>query len=374
MAALTMLTFYKTNISIILASLLLLVGSTAYASIGSVTEIDGPDAALQRDKETFAAGKGTGIQMNDTIETSKTRLGLTFDDNTKVAITPQSKLIIDEFIYDPATGKGKLGMSVALGTVRYASGAIAKNSRENVRIQTPTATISVRGTDFTMTVDDIGRSLVILLPSCPVPEKPQECFTGEISVETDAGAVVLNQAFQATVVASRMSLPSEPKIIDLDGRPIDNMLILSPPKGMPGGLAYVEQAKKTGFLDNDLLEFEELIKDLLGGEDGLAHGELDINRLDIEYLDNLLDLTNKLAGDYIDADPVLPTVKQYSWIQYSYNEEGIKIYSERPPHITQVATERYMDGEINIIQDGVPAYIQVNQGGTEVVINITQGN
>lgn len=367
----TMSISYKTKILFFLTSLLLLVGSSSWAAIGTVTEINGAPASLKRDKQQLEANKGTGLEMNDTISTAKTRLGLTFEDNTKVSITEQSKLVIDDFVYDPNTNAGKLGMRVALGTVRYASGAIAHNNRENVRLRTPTATISVRGTDFTMTVDDIGRSLVILLPTCPDPKKPDECWTGEISVETDAGAVILNQAFQATVVASRMSVPTKPKIIDLDGRKLDNLLIIDPPSQIPGGLAYVEQAAPTGFLDGDLLEFDELIKDLLA-EDQLAFSELDTNRLDGDYLDNILDITNMLNEEMLDVDPVLPTVKSYPWIQYSYNEEEIFVRGERPPHIAEVKTERYTDGQLDIVQDGIPALIQLNNGGTDVVINITQ--
>ena len=86
-----------------------------------------------------------------------------------------------------------------MGTIRYASGQIAKNSRQDVNITTPTATIAVRGTDFSMTVDEIGGSTIILLPSC---DATGACFVGEISVESDIGQVILNQAFQATVAVS----------------------------------------------------------------------------------------------------------------------------------------------------------------------------
>ena len=163
------LTSIKTNLFVtILGVLFLLAPLSARASVGTVTEQVGQEAKIARDKDTITVGKGTGINMNDVITTSKAKLGLTFEDNTKVAITAQSKLVIDDFVYDPNSGTGKLAMNVAMGTVRYASGAIAHNSRENVRLRTPTATIAVRGTDFTMTVDEIGRSLVILLPTCQI--------------------------------------------------------------------------------------------------------------------------------------------------------------------------------------------------------------
>ena len=368
------LTSYKTNLfATILGVLFLFAPLSARASIGTVTEQVGQEAKIARNKDSITIDKGTGINMNDVITTSKAKLGPTFEDNTKVAITPQSKLVIDDFVYDPNSGTGKLAMNVAMGTVRYASGAIAHNSRENVRLRTPTATIAVRGTDFTMTVDEIGRSLVILLPTCPDPDKPEECWTGEIEVMTDVGSVIMNQAFQATVVASADRAPTTPKIIGSLDLHIDNMLIVSPPRELPGGMAYIDQAEASNALDKDELLFEELVKDLLSDTDELRYSELDVNRLDVEFLDNILDLTNMLKDEALDADPVLPNIHNFkSYIQYSYNEEVIYLYAERPPHIAEVTLERNTYGYVNITQDGIIAPLQINDGGTDVVINITQ--
>ena len=368
------LTSRKTKILLFTIGVLLLAPLSAFAKVGEVTEQIGQDASISRDKDTIVVGKGTGINMNDTITTSKAKLSLTFEDNTKVAITQQSKLVIDDFVYDPNSGTGTLAMNVAMGTVRYASGAIAKNSRENVRLRTPTATISVRGTDFTMTVDEIGRSLVILLPSCPDPDKPEECFTGVIEVSTEVGMVILNQAFQATVVTSASLAPSAPKLIStLEGN-INNLLIISPPPELPGGLAYIDQADGgMTELDKDVLLFEDLVRNLLSDADQLAYSELDVNRLDVEFLDNILDLTNMLKDDELSTDPVLPNIHNFkSYIQYSYNEEVIYLYAERPPHIPEVTLERNTYGYVNITQDGIIAPLQINDGGTDVVINITQ--
>ena len=369
------LTLHNSKILLFIIGVLLLAPLSAFAKVGEVTEQIGQDAIISRDKDTIVVGKGTGINMNDTITTSKAKLNLTFEDNTKVAMTQQSKLVIDDFVYDPNSGTGTLAMNVAMGTVRYASGAISKNSRENVRLRTPTATISVRGTDFTMTVDEIGRSLVILLPTCPEPDEPELCFTGEIEVSTDVGMVLLNQAFQATVVASASNAPTAPKIISTLEINIDNMLIISPPKELPGGMAYIDQADAKGAaLDKDALLFEDLITEYLE-EDQLSYNQLDMNFLDIEYLDNILDLTNMLAGDELGIDPVLPNINQFkSYIQYNYNEEQIFLYAERPPHIVQVTLERHTYGYVNISQDGIIAPLQINDGGTDVVINITQSN
>jgi hypothetical protein len=356
------LTSHKTNLLAFILGVLLIAPLSVFAKVGEITKQIGQDGSIARDKEVIITNEGIGINMNDTITTSKAKLQLTFEDNTEVNITQQSKLIIDDFVYDPSAGTGKLAMNIAMG--------IAKNSRAGVKIRTPTATIGVRGTDFTMTVDEIGRSLVILLPTCPTPTT---CYTGEIEVSTDAGSVILNKAFQATVASSLDSKPTKPKILDILERNIDNMLIISPPKELPGGMAYIDQADEASYLEDDAFLFEDLIQEYL--EDELAYGELDIDFLDFEFLDNILDLTNMLADDQLKIDPVLPNIHQFkSYIQYSYNEEGIFLFAERPPHVAQVRMERYVYGYVNIQQDGILAPLQINDGGTDVIINITQSD
>ena len=126
--------------------------------------------------------------MQDAIRTTRGKVGITFQDETKVQINEGSRLVIDDFVYDPKKpAAGKLALNMASGTVRYASGAIAKNDPSRVALNTPSATIAVRGTDFSATVDELGQSTIILLPSCPTGFKNIEtdCKVGIIDVYND---------------------------------------------------------------------------------------------------------------------------------------------------------------------------------------------
>ena len=129
--------------------------------------------------------------MMDEVKTTRGKVGITFQDNTTVQVNENSKLVIDDFVFDPKKpSAGKMALNMASGTVRYASGAVAKNNPNKVAINTPTATIAVRGTDFTATVDELGASTIVLLPSCPPNFKNiDECKTGVIDVITDAGKI-----------------------------------------------------------------------------------------------------------------------------------------------------------------------------------------
>lgn len=218
--------------------LLLLVFSKVAVSgaVGSITETVGSTASIERDLNNISGTKGTAVEKNDAVQTGKGKVGITFSDDTRVQVNENSKLIVKEFSYDPKNQKGKLGIKVALGTVRYASGQIAKNNPANVAVTTPSATISVRGTDFTATVDEIGGSTIILLPSCPQEKvgKPgfdinRDCTTGKIWVETSDGRVVLDRPFQATKVEQPGIKPVYPVVLNLTEDTINNLLIVSPP-------------------------------------------------------------------------------------------------------------------------------------------------
>ena len=199
-----------------------------WASIGNVDKLEGK-GVIDRDKTDITLEEELPIEQYDTVKTGNGKVGILFIDDTRVDVTQHSKLIIDEFVYDPNTKKGKLNLSAKLGTIKYASGQIAKTSRQDIVITTPTATIGVRGTDFSMTIDELGGSTIILLPSCDVNGN---CLVGEISVESAAGQVILNQAFQATQVFVPENPPTPPVTLDLEIDMISNMLIVAKPKNL----------------------------------------------------------------------------------------------------------------------------------------------
>jgi hypothetical protein len=234
----------------------------------------------------------------DTVRTGRSKTSIEFIDDTRVDVTENSKLIIDEFVYDPNTSTGKLVLKASFGTIRYASGQIAKNSRQNVTIRTPTAVIGVRGTDFAMTINEIGSSTIILLPSCSGIQGSRICVVGEIEVSSDVGSVILNQAFQATVVDTAKNPPFKPIQLSLDELNINNMLIIRRPKEIQYQEEKLRAQKLADFLGFDFLEFEDLNRDLLQEQldENIWQTELDIDFLDQNFLANVLDLINAALG------------------------------------------------------------------------------
>ena len=234
----------------------LILAGSAWAEIGSVTESTGT-AIIKRGKNTIQIAKGTLIEVNDKVETKNGKVKIVFKDDTNVTVTESSSLIIDDFVYDPKSGAGKLGLKAAAGTVRYVSGSIAKDPK-NVKINTPTAAITVRGTDFVMAVSETGGSMIMLMPRCEIEQnvnlKGLTCGSGAIDVETPAGIVKLNRPYQATLVETLNGIPSPAVIVALNGMAISNNLMINPPRTTTGVsviAAARAAAEKTGDAKKD---------------------------------------------------------------------------------------------------------------------------
>jgi hypothetical protein len=351
-----------------------LLSSNVYAAIGKVTEQLNAPPTIQRDKSTITGSKGTGVEMNDAIKTSQGKVGITFEDDTKVQVSENSKLVIDDFVYDPKSKAGKLGAKVALGTVRYASGQIAKNSPQNVNLNTPSATVAVRGTDFTATVDELGESTIILLPSCP-NDRPMRsrrdieagCKTGTIEVSNDAGTVILNQPFQVTKVQSRTQPPTPPKTLELSEMAISNLLIISPPKEVKQ--AVEEQKKMFNPLDIDFLK-EKGLENYLDIQAGIMYEDkLQKNFLDNGFLASLFDVVgNELDQKFLDpVDPVLPDYKKASGIVAYKDEMTVGLCRDNGADVQCVTTPLTQNSTIFQTQGNLEFKNRVNQGGNTII-------
>ena len=358
--------------------MLILCSQEAKASIGEVTLHEG-NGSIERksDGEEVTTEKEVDVFSCDTVKTGNGKTAIEFIDDTRVDVTSHSKLVIDEFVYDPNTKTGKLSLKASLGTIRYASGQIAKNSATNVNITTPTATIAVRGTDFTMTVDEVGSSTIILLPSC---DTTGACYVGEIAVESDAGFVILNQAFQATVVDTIASQPMKPVILNLDEEMIGNLLIVAKPREIAEGQerekAYNQVASA---LDIDFLQFDDLEIDYLEEEEDTWTTGLDIDFLEQNFLVDILAQINKeLAkamrsefdkkkgtGDIqLGKDPVTGIIILDEDPEWVYSREGAGNFFE-------LRLDKEYGYVISFTQNDFTIY-DYELGGQDNVINILQ--
>ena len=247
------------------------------ASIGGIVESTGVGSLERETSNVVQASVGEEIQLNDTARTAKGRMLIKFLDEAELSLIEHTKVYIDKVYYDPDPSKSKMVMKMALGTARFASGRLGMVNKSNIDISTPSATIAVRGTDFTTTIDELGRSLVILLPD----ENGDP--SGEIIVSNDAGSVTLTEAYAATMVSSVSSIPTQKVVIaNITPATIDNMFIVNPPREVREAIEEQladENNDDVGALDVDYLAFDELEKDF---SDYVDEGEY--TRLDFDAL------------------------------------------------------------------------------------------
>jgi hypothetical protein len=357
------------SLATVLVTISLLLSPINSWAVGKVTEQTGPTEII-RDKRSIESRLNTEVKMNDTVSTARAKAQLTFEDKTTVKLTEHSKIIIDDFVYDPKKGAGKLGMKMALGTARYASGQIAKNNPQQVAIKTPTASIAVRGTDFSMTVDELGRSLVMLLPSCD----DKGCVTGAIEVSNFGGVVLLDVPYQATLVNSAYTIPTEPTVVKLDQANINNMLIISKPKEV----AEAEQAgtvKKEksildfNELDIDLLKFSALDENSLDKKTALDRNDLDTDLLAFNELNELDRQNASLLSNELDI-PILPgyASNKAAGLLYYFNEDQTKITVYRAAtHNATVTFDTTKNATLTLLQDGQQIIQNINKGSTSTV-------
>ena len=366
---------------VISAVVLMLLYSVGYAAIGTITEQVNAPPSIVRKSATLAASKGSGVEADDNVRTTAGKVGITFTDNTRVQINENSKLVIDSFVFDPNNKKGgKLAMKVAMGTVRYASGAVAHNNPDSVKLTTPTATIAVRGTDFTMTVDELGRSTVILLPSCPKgwTDMERDCKTGKIEVITDEGKVIMDKAFQATRVDSRESKPFKPTILNLSEDMINNLLILSPPKELRESEEDKQRRRSEmkGALDVDFLKETGLASAFEKEDKEMYQDKLSRNFLDQDLLANVLDIINAQLAAQLDLlgktkSGLLPDYVPTSGVVAEVDDLQVTLCREGSGDTQCITTPKNQNTTVTQTQGPIEVKNRINSGGS-TIINATQ--
>ena len=341
-------------------------------NIGDISELSGT-AEVIRD-QPYGAALDFDIQQMDDVRTSVGRVAITFLDDSIVKLTEHSKLVITKYVFDPDPTKGEMAMRFANGTARFISSKLGKIDKKNIRLSTPTADIAIRGTDFTCTVDELGRSLIILLPDA------NGISSGEILVTTATGTVTLNKPYQATTVEVWENNPSKPVILDLTLDVIDNMLIVSPPdeSELSTEQSTASVADSGAILDIDYLEFNDLEIDYLA-EDALEFTELDINFLDVNFFEDLLAIIEEI--DQLDSDNLSTgTLVQGTEIGQDLETQIVTLlqgdaiaFQRKVVQNAQLTVDASQGYTIILIQDGKYQQIVVNGGGNST-ITITQGS
>ena len=349
--------------------LILLVGTLNATEIGEISELRGNGEISRQDSsDAFVAELASDIFSFDEVRTGQGRLAVEFIDSTVLKLTEHSKVIIDNYIFDPDPSKSKMALKMASGTARFITGKLGKIDKKNITIRTPSATIGIRGTDFTTTVDELGRSLIILLPN------EDGTSSGEITVETWAGVEVLNQPFQATMVQTMDSQPTKSVILgNLTLNLINNLLIINQQEQIEQAVEEQQQGPRTE-LDRDFFEdAPDLDRDFLEEEEEITR--LDIDLLSFDFLIDLLAVVEtaskkeSTAGtiDSIELEGIIPGFDPQLQT-YTFVEGQFIHFVHYGTNTFDIALDKTAASYLSINTAGIPMEIKVNGAGDNTII------
>jgi len=348
---------------------LILAGWANAVDIGSISELRGNgEVVRQGTTDKLLAELALGIASYDDVRTGNGRMAIEFLDSSVVRLTEHSKIIIDDFVYDPDPNKSKLALSMASGTARFITGRLAGIKKENIFIKTPSATIGIRGTDFTTTVDELGRSLVILLPDA------MGNASGEISVTTWSGTEILDQPFQATMVSTFESRPTKAVVLgNLTLELIDNMLIVNKPPAIVEAEAE-QRGETTSDLDRDFFEdAPDLDKDFLEEDEEVTR--LDIDLLSFDFLVDLLAMMDtgskkKEAGGElqgIELSGIIPGFDPELQV-YTFVEGSYLFFFHQGTNTFDIGVDKYAATYLNVNSVETVMEVEVNGAGDNTII------
>lgn len=120
--------------------------SFAAETIGVLTVVIGT-VSIEREGSSIAAEVNSKLYEDDVIATGgRSRAKVYLLDQTAIYISQNAELTLDKFVY--SGDEDSVSLKVTKGTFRFISGQVAKMTPEKVNIETPVATIGIRGTEF----------------------------------------------------------------------------------------------------------------------------------------------------------------------------------------------------------------------------------
>lgn len=175
------------------------------------------------------------IYENERIYTGEgAKVQIMFNDKSLYTIGENAEVVINEYVYDPKSGKGKSILEVTRGIFKFLTGEIAKDDPENVKVNTPFATIGVRGSGGIVHVESSGQTTLNMTECClnigarggdkaPVQLTQVNTFsrvtpTGEVTAPAPASLDLLLRMNNATDLKDAEKSEQEPKNVTQESK------------------------------------------------------------------------------------------------------------------------------------------------------------
>jgi hypothetical protein len=148
----------------------------------------------------------TTVYADETVATtSGGSTAIEFHDGTRLQVGASSTVVLDSFVYDPDSGGAEAVLSFSKGVFRFVSGSIPK---ENLRLETPSASLTIRGTAFVLAVDEAGNTDVWVVEGA-VEATPRE---GAPATARAGQSLVVVLGTPGVTVLDRRTGPLDPAV------------------------------------------------------------------------------------------------------------------------------------------------------------------
>jgi len=226
------------SLSTLLAGLLLCLPTTSFAENKGVDKLEvGRNSAVKGEVKIKSIDQEDGRQaivkepvfLGDNVNSRiGSSLQVLLKDKSTFTVGPQCDMVIDKFVYDPEKNNNSLSAKVKKGMFRFTSGNVSKTNPDEIIVETPTATMGIRGTMVEVLVgpeaflcskhenilvpgvplDHAGATLVILRG--PGVNHASQNRQGEVVITSGGTDVILTEPGTGVLVSNREEKPSEP--------------------------------------------------------------------------------------------------------------------------------------------------------------------
>lgn len=171
--------------------LLMIINISLWANIGTVMAMKG-SADLKRETKLMKVSSGMELLKGDAIIThAKSRVQVMLNDDTVVTIGQNSSFGFEDFVFD-GTKKSKIAMRATRGFFRSVTGKLGKIAPERFKVKTASATIGIRGTDFSGNIIGDAQTFV--------------CYSGAISVAFDGAINTIDAGMVMQIIKNKVEI------------------------------------------------------------------------------------------------------------------------------------------------------------------------
>lgn len=256
--------FFKKIILLVLTLSITLIAK----DVATITGITG-EAFIQRDNAKIKITRGLSLEEKDTVLTKdNAKVQIIFKDETIVTVGKNSNFSINEYLYEDDQ-EPVVKFSMLKGAMRTITGKIGKIAPEKFTVTAKTATIGIRGTNFSVVIGENDNTEVY-------------CTFGAISVNVNGTQHIVNQGFFI-----RVTPDGKVDIRPFKAKELDNVKKKFAKKTTKTGIVNDDSVPSNdAIVDNTIENFDNIvIKDIT---DSLAEAEL--SEADIDLDSNLADV------------------------------------------------------------------------------------